>query len=90
MDRRAFIAATAATALPVTGIGPALALQSSSTGQIDPLVAMFDRWLNARREWSQLSEVHCDWDTPEMLALSDTYFAATHEITETSAVTLQV
>jgi hypothetical protein len=87
MDRRAFIAATAATALPATGIGPALALQSTGAGEVDPLVAMFDRWLDARREWSRLAEIHSDWDTPEMLTMGDIQSAMFHDIIETTAET---
>lgn len=88
MDRRAFIAATAAAALPVTGIGPALAMQSTGAGQIDPLVAMFDRWLDTRREWSRLAEIHSDWDTSEMLALGDIQSAMFQDIVEIRAKTL--
>lgn len=88
MDRRTFLAATAQ---PVTGIGPEFALSESdirASGAKDPIVDMFAHWAMARREWLHLSETHDDWDRPEMLALAESEWDLVREISITNATSL--
>jgi len=59
MDRRTFIAASAALGLTTS---------PSAAAPIDPIVPMFNRWEAAARAWQRLSHLSTDWDTPEMLA----------------------
>lgn len=77
MDRRTFIASSAALSLTTT---------PSATATIDPIVPMFARWEAALREWQRLSYIGTDWDAPEMLALEATRFAMLNEIAARQAL----
>ncbi len=57
MDRRTFIASSAALGLTTT---------PSAAATVDPIVPIFARWEAAVREWHRLSFAGADWDGPEM------------------------
>ena len=80
MDRRTFIASSAALGLTTT---------PSAAAPIDPIVPMFARWEAAIGEWQHLSRAGTDLDAPEMLALEATRFAILDEITAHQAQSLE-
>lgn len=78
MNRRTFIA---------TGAAVPLATLPAAASTIDPLTKMFSDWVAARRLWVGNSD--SDWDTPEMLALSDRQDALFSQMINTKAVTFE-
>ena len=72
MSRRTLL-----TALPATGV--ALALPSTGTANVtDPLVHLYQEWLNARREWEALAHLpgNKNLDDPRSLDAEAREYAA--------------
>ena len=80
MDRRTFIA---------TGAAVPLATLPTAASTVDPLTGMFDDWVAARREWIHRAGNGADWDSAEMIALTNAQFAIMNQMAVTQAQTLE-
>ncbi len=80
MDRRTFIASSAA-------LGLTRAPSAATT--LDPIAPLFARWETSVREWQRLSNMGTDWDTPEMLAQENARFFNLDRISNRQAQSLE-
>lgn len=85
MSRRTLL-----TALPASGVALALPTAAASR-ETDPLVPLYQKWLEARREWRELADLpgNEDWDDPRSLAAEAREISAGEQMLRLKPTTLE-